>query len=111
MRMNQTKQHEFYNFPPMPSLLSSFLQAYCETLSQLSLAGKPSRMAHFRSRSENTALPVFNYSTQTKNSAQQALASIRDMMGPKKRYTFCQEYLFSTFDPADLEKKGKEQQM
>lgn len=84
-------------------------QAYCNTLSQLSHTRKPSHLAHFRSRSEDTALPVFNYSSQTRNSAQQALASIRDGMGTKKRYTFCQEYLFGTFDPASLEEERKKQ--
>ena len=86
-------------------------QAYCDALSQLSHAQKPPHIAHFRSRSENTALPVFNYSSQARNSALEGLTHIMEGMGTKKRYTFCQDYLFGTFDPAELAKHREKHEL
>ncbi|XP_054072233.1 uncharacterized protein CFAP92 isoform X2 [Rissa tridactyla] len=46
---------------------------------------------------------VFNYSCQSLNSAELAKKCLRQEMAkePKKRFTYCQEYLSATFDPVD----------
>ncbi|XP_063203698.1 uncharacterized protein CFAP92 [Chroicocephalus ridibundus] len=46
---------------------------------------------------------VFNYSCQNLNSAELAKKRLRQEMAkePKKRFTYCQEYLSATFDPVD----------
>lgn len=78
-------------------------------MSKLAQTQKPalssSTAKRFRSRSQDAALPVFNYSSQAKNSTLQALSSIKEAMGNKKRYTFCQDFLFGTFDPVSLEEE------
>ncbi|XP_061864637.1 uncharacterized protein FLJ43738-like [Colius striatus] len=46
---------------------------------------------------------VFNYSSQSLNSAELAKQQLRREMAkePKTRFTYCQEYLSATFDPVD----------
>lgn len=69
------------------------------------------RQTHIRSQSENTGLPVYNYSSQAKNSVQHTLTSLREELQPNRRYTLCQEYLFGNFDPTNPEAKMDEERL
>ncbi|XP_068275906.1 uncharacterized protein CFAP92 [Nyctibius grandis] len=53
---------------------------------------------------------IFNYSSQSLNSAELAKKHLRQEMAkePKKRFTYCQEYLSATFDPVDVVAACKE---
>uniref|UniRef100_A0A8C3K516 Cilia and flagella associated protein 92 (putative) n=1 Tax=Calidris pygmaea TaxID=425635 RepID=A0A8C3K516_9CHAR len=53
---------------------------------------------------------VFNYSCQSLNSAELAKKCLRWEMAkePKKRFTYCHEYLSATFDPVDVDAAGEE---
>ncbi|XP_069722228.1 uncharacterized protein CFAP92 [Phaenicophaeus curvirostris] len=53
---------------------------------------------------------VFNYSSQTLNSAELAKQQLRQEMAkePKKRFTYCHEFLLATFEPVDVAAAQKE---
>ncbi|KAM6061746.1 uncharacterized protein CFAP92 [Chlamydotis macqueenii] len=53
---------------------------------------------------------VFNYSSQSLNSAELAKKHLRQEMAkePKKRFTYCHEYLSAVFDPVDVVAACKE---
>ncbi|XP_014816864.1 PREDICTED: uncharacterized protein LOC106899509 [Calidris pugnax] len=53
---------------------------------------------------------VFNYSCQSLNSAELAKKCLRWEMAkePKKRFTYCHEYLSATFDPVDVDAASEE---
>ncbi|KAM6197648.1 uncharacterized protein CFAP92 isoform 2-T2 [Sarcoramphus papa] len=53
---------------------------------------------------------VFNYSSQSLNSAELAKKRLRQEMAkePKNRFTYCHEYLSATFDPVDVVAACKE---
>ena len=60
------------------------IQAYCETLSDFARTLKPKSHTHVRSLSEDSSLPVYNYSCQARNSTKQTLASLRQNLEAKK---------------------------
>lgn len=66
---------------------------HCEALSEFTRLHHPARHTHYRSHSEQSALPVYNYSCQARNSTQHTLARLREELQPNRRYTFCQEFL------------------
>ena len=59
--------------------------------------------AHFRSQSEDSALPVHNYSSCTYNSTREVLDTLRAVLDPSKRYTFNQDYHSMTLAPINIE--------
>ncbi len=67
----------------------------------------PGALTHIRSRSEDSTLPVYNYSCQARNSTKHNMARLRQSLEAKKRYTLCQEFLFGAFNAVDPEEKDR----
>ncbi|XP_071611554.1 uncharacterized protein CFAP92 isoform X2 [Heliangelus exortis] len=87
----------------------NFIKANISALCQLQGKMKKPKLEVFRI-SPVAGKPVFNYSCQRLNSAELAKQQLRQELAkkPKKRFTYCQEYLSAIFDLVDVDAACKE---
>ncbi|XP_030314483.1 uncharacterized protein KIAA1257 homolog [Calypte anna] len=87
----------------------NYIRANISALCQLQGKMKKPKLEVFRV-SPVAGKNVFNYSCQRLNSAELAKQQLRQELAkkPKKRFTYCQEYLSATFDLVDVDAACKE---
>ncbi|XP_050760826.1 uncharacterized protein CFAP92 [Gymnogyps californianus] len=93
------------SFGMFPSLVQANIGAVCQLKGKM----KKPKFEAFRI-SPVDGKSVFNYSSQSLNSAELAKKRLRQEMAkePKNRFTYCHEYLSATFDPVDVVAACKE---